>query len=166
EDVATRLIAGDNVAGVTAQLKVAKDKLERVESELEKLAVRSADKTQIAAKLYEQGTASATVEQLERRLSEVKETSERWSKWSPTLAVLAALGCGSLCGFVNGALVSYLRVVPFIVTLGTMQLYLGLAKAVAHETTVRPELGTQVPRWLAKLLSVQKDALWLGLPSG
>src|SRR5205814_1402713 len=120
----------------------------------------------IAAKLYEQGTASATVEQLERRLSEVKETSERWSKWSPTLAVLAALGCGGLCGFVNGALVSYLRVVPFIVTLGAMQLYLGLAKAVAHETTVRPELGTQVPRWLAKLLSVQKDALWLGLPSG
>ena len=39
-----------------------------------------------------------------------------------------------------GVLISYLRVVPFIVTLGTMRFYLGIAKEVADETTVRPDM--------------------------
>ena len=39
-----------------------------------------------------------------------------------------ALATGCLAGFVNGTLISLLRVVPFIVTLGTMTIYLGLAK--------------------------------------
>src|SRR5206468_2992508 len=94
EDVATRLIAGDNVASVTAQLKESKDKLGRIEADLKRLAQKSADETQIAAKLYEQGSVSVAVEQLEKRLAEVKATSERWSKWSPVLALVAAIGCG------------------------------------------------------------------------
>ena len=56
--------------------------------------------------------------------------------YSFACAVVAVICTGGLCGLVNGALVSYLRVVPFIVTLGTMQLYLGLAKQIASETTV------------------------------
>jgi ribose/xylose/arabinose/galactoside ABC-type transport system permease subunit len=47
-------------------------------------------------------------------------------------AVLVAL----LCGLVNGVLISGLRVVPFIVTLGTMLVLRGVAKGVADERRV------------------------------
>ncbi len=166
EDVATKLVTGTNVASVTAQLKVSKDKLGRIEADLKRLAEKSADKTQIATKLHEQGSVSVAVEQLEKRLVDVKTTSERWSKWSPLLALVAAIGCGCSCGLLNGVLVSYLRVVPFIVTLGTMQLFLGLAKQIASETTVRPDRATQVSDWFVDLLSIRGNALWLGIPSG
>lgn len=166
EDVATKLVAGDNIAGATAQFKAAKDKLGRIDLELKKLGEKNVDKTILATKLHEQGSASVLVEQHEKQLVAVKSASQLWSSWSPALALLAALGCGAACGFVNGALVSWLQVVPFIVTLGTMQLYLGLAKQIAHETTVRPERATQVPDWIANLLSVRPDVLYLGLPSG
>lgn len=166
EDVATRIAAGDNVAAATAKLKDAKDKRDRLDADLQKLAGKSADKTTLANKLLEKGAADSAVERFEKRLVDVTAASQRWSKWSPSIGLAAAIGCGCLCGLLNGALVSALRVVPFIVTLGTMQLYLGLAKQVAHETTVRPDRATQVPNWFANLLSVRADALWLGLPSG
>ena len=86
--------------------------------------------------------------------------------WPAPVAVLFALGTGCLTGFVNGALVSALRVVPFIVTLGTMTGYLGVAKMIAEETTIRPDITRQVPRWLQDLLSTRSDALWGGLPLG
>lgn len=82
------------------------------------------------------------------------------------VAVAAGLGTGCLAGFVNGLLVSTLRVVPFIVTLGTMTVYLGTAKIIAGETTVRPDLARQVPQWLQDLLSTRSDALVLGFPAG
>jgi ribose/xylose/arabinose/galactoside ABC-type transport system permease subunit len=166
EDVATLLVARDNVASVTSQLKDSQQKLDRVNRELESLAAKSADKSLVAEKLFQRGTHSADVERLQRRLTDVRQFAERWSKWSPAIGLLAAIGCGCLCGFVNGVLVSYLRVVPFIVTLGTMQLYLGLAKQIAQETTVRPERATQIPDWFANLLSVRGETLWFGLPSG
>lgn len=86
--------------------------------------------------------------------------------WPPAAAVLVALGTGCLTGFINGALVSALRVVPFIVTLGTMTGFLGVAKMIAEETTIRPDITRQVPRWLQDLLSTRSDALWWGLPLG
>ena len=45
----------------------------------------------------------------------------------PALAVLAGLGLGALCGVVNGALVSFGGLQPFIVTLGTLSTYRALA---------------------------------------
>ncbi|MBN1893733.1 ABC transporter permease, partial [bacterium] len=45
--------------------------------------------------------------------------------WMPVLAVFAALLIGFLCGMVNGILSASLRIVPFIVTLGTMQIARG-----------------------------------------
>jgi ribose transport system permease protein len=76
------------------------------------------------------------------------------------LAVLAGIGAGGLTGLVNGMLVSLLRVVPFIVTLGTMTIYLGLAKYIADETTVRPALE-QIPGWLPALVSIRPTPEWL-----
>lgn len=81
---------------------------------------------------------------------------------SPLLAISAAIAAGCLTGFLNGLLISALRVVPFIVTLGTMTLYLGVAKIVANETTVRPDRTEQVPEWLGNFLSLREMALWPG----
>jgi ribose transport system permease protein len=43
------------------------------------------------------------------------------------IALLAGLAIGLACGFVNGALISYAGLQPFIVTLGTLSLYRALA---------------------------------------
>ena len=108
----------------------------------------------------------SVVERRTGHLERVQLASRTWTPWTPWRALLLTLGCGSMCGLLNGALVSYLGLVPFIVTLGTMQVYLGIAKKVAAETTVRPDTATQVPAWFGDLLSVRPQALWLGLPSG
>jgi ribose transport system permease protein len=42
------------------------------------------------------------------------------------LTVLAALGSGLVCGAVNGLLAAYVKIPPFIVTLGTMLIYRSL----------------------------------------
>lgn len=79
------------------------------------------------------------------------------------VALVAAVGVGGLTGLTNGLLVSRLRVVPFIITLGTMTVYLGLSKLVAHETTIRPPLAS-IPEWLKGLVSSPPDADWLIYP--
>lgn len=56
------------------------------------------------------------------------------------LAMAVAIGAmvltGCLCGFVNGAIISATKVVPFIVTLGTMTIFLGIGQIIAGESTV------------------------------
>jgi ribose transport system permease protein len=85
---------------------------------------------------------------------------------NPWGGIALALATGTACGFVNGALIGWLRVVPFIVTLGTMRAYLGFGNALAHETTLRPDTATQIPQWLQNWLSVRADALIYGFPLG
>lgn len=86
--------------------------------------------------------------------------------WPGSLAVAVGIATGCLAGFLNGLIISTLRIVPFIVTLGTMTIYLGTAKRIAEETTIRPDLERQVPGWLQVLLSTRPDNLWLKLPAG
>lgn len=159
EDLGPRWLAGDSTVAVAKSLNEAKTDLKRIEREIEALAGGEFTPPQVAAKLMARSEAEEKSMQLERRLTKLKSLSAGF-------AVVMSLGCGALCGLVNGLLVSYLRVVPFIVTLGTMQLYLGLSKWIADETTVRPDRFSQVSDWLVDLLSVRADALWLGLPSG
>lgn len=85
--------------------------------------------------------------------------------WSVSASLLACLAAGTLCGLINGVLISALRIVPFIVTLGTMTAFLGVAKLIADETTVRPT-PSQVPAWLNDLVSTRQEALYLGVPLG
>jgi len=68
------------------------------------------------------------------------------------VAVVSALGTGALCGFVNGALISGLRVVPFIVTLGTMLFFLGVAMVISKESRIAPP-PANVPMWLRDFCS-------------
>lgn len=85
--------------------------------------------------------------------------------YSPATAVSAGIVTGCLAGFVNGTLISLLRVVPFIVTLGTMTIFLGLAKKLSDNTMVRP-LPAQVPEWMHSFLNPRVDPAWLILPPG
>ena len=73
----------------------------------------------------------------------------------PLLAVLAAVTAALLVGLLNGVLVTTLRLVPFIVTLGTMQMARGLAKFVAREQNIySPDAVREL--WIAKLLEPSK----------
>jgi ribose transport system permease protein len=79
---------------------------------------------------------------------------------SPAVALAAGLVVGCLAGCANGMLISLLRIVPFIVTLGTMTIFLGLAKIIGNNTMVRPLPG-QVPEWMKSLLSPRLENEWM-----
>lgn len=81
---------------------------------------------------------------------------------SPLLSAAAGIGVGILCGFINGMLITRLRVVPFIVTLGTMLIIRGSAKGIAHEQKIDAPLT-----WLNNLLAaLSPDAGWQLVPAG
>jgi rhamnose transport system permease protein len=50
----------------------------------------------------------------------------------PAIAGCGAILAGGICGLVNGALITKLRLPPLIVTLGTLSLYRGLAEALTR----------------------------------
>ena len=76
----------------------------------------------------------------------------------PLLAALAGVGAAAVCGVINGVVITQLRVVPFIVTLGTMLIVRGAAKGLAEERRI--EAPTT---WLNDLLRTHGNAL---LPGG
>jgi fructose transport system permease protein len=55
------------------------------------------------------------------------------------LAVLLGLGCGAACGGVNGLLVTRLKLPPFIVTLGTWQIFATAGYLVSAHETIRSQ---------------------------
>ena len=72
---------------------------------------------------------------------------------SPGVAALIAVVVAGACGAVNGVLVTRLRVVPFIVTLGTMILIRGAAKGLAEDRRIEAP-----STWLNDLLRASGDA--------
>ena len=52
------------------------------------------------------------------------------------LGVVVALVAGGVFGLINGSLIAFLRLPPFIVTLGTMTSIRGLARLFGHHNTV------------------------------
>lgn len=72
----------------------------------------------------------------------------------PGLAALAAIACAAGCGLVTGVLVTRLKVVPFIVTLGMMLLVRGAAKGLADERRLEAPIT-----WLNDLLRTASAAL-------
>jgi ribose transport system permease protein len=83
---------------------------------------------------------------------------------STGVSILAAIITGVLAGAVNGALVSWLRVVPFIITLGTMTLYQGFARILAGDTPIRAH--GKVPEWMVLLQSPFPNPKWLLVAPG
>jgi ribose/xylose/arabinose/galactoside ABC-type transport system permease subunit len=78
---------------------------------------------------------------------------------SPLMAALGAIGAAAFCGFINGVLITQLRVVPFIVTLGTMLVIRGAAKGFGEERRIEAPAT-----WLNDLLRVTRGEMLL--PSG
>ena len=76
----------------------------------------------------------------------------------PVIAALAGIVAGVGCGALNGFLVTRLKVVPFIVTLGTMLVVRGVAKGLAHDQKI------DAPKsWLNDLLArlpQDQDQTW------
>src|SRR6185503_13954227 len=72
---------------------------------------------------------------------------------------------GCVVGVVNGGLVATLKVAPFIVTLGTMTVCLGIAKLVARETVVRPPIES-IPNWMNGLAMPSPEPAWLLVAPG
>ncbi|MCU0451883.1 MAG: ABC transporter permease [Bernardetiaceae bacterium] len=75
-------------------------------------------------------------------------------------ALAAILACG-LCGLVSGVVIAKFKIVPFIVTLGAMQVVRGLAKWQANEQTViTPQNALQ------NLMRVDPEPAWLVFAPG
>ena len=59
------------------------------------------------------------------------------SPWfSVPLGILVCVGVGTLCGLLNGGMIVALRVHPFIITLGTMAIYRGIAFVITKGQSV------------------------------
>jgi ribose/xylose/arabinose/galactoside ABC-type transport system permease subunit len=79
----------------------------------------------------------------------------------PMVAAIAAVLVAAACGIVNGVLITRLRVVPFIVTLGTMLLVRGGAKGLANERRIEAPITG-----LNTLLRTAGNGTGLWLPWG
>ena len=79
----------------------------------------------------------------------------------PGLAALGGVLVGALAGLLQGALISGLKVVPFIVSLGGMGVARGLAKYLADEQKVDAPAG-----WLADLMAKAPTPSWLLVAPG
>jgi len=77
----------------------------------------------------------------------------------PAGAAAIGIGAAALCGLANGILITQLKVVPFIVTLGTMLIVRGAAKGLAEERRIEAPIS-----WLNDLLRTERGAGLL--PSG
>ena len=68
---------------------------------------------------------------------------------SPPVVFLATIVFGALCGLVNGGLTVGLRLLPFIITLGTMQVFRGAGKVATQGTPVNlPFEVTSFKPWM------------------
>ena len=81
--------------------------------------------------------------------------------YSPGVAALAGIAAAALCGTISGVLITGLRVIPFIVTLGMMILVRGAAKGLADERRI--EAPTT---WLNDLLRTLDTGRWIIVPVG
>ncbi|MDH4198291.1 MAG: ABC transporter permease, partial [Candidatus Aminicenantes bacterium] len=79
----------------------------------------------------------------------------------PLIAIGAGILTGGLVGFVNGSLVTRLRVVPFIITLGMMGIARGLAKMIARNQKIDAPLT-----WVNELMAKSPRPSWLLMSPG
>jgi len=80
----------------------------------------------------------------------------------------AAIGCvtaGALFGLISGIIITRLRVVPFIVTLGMMLIVRGAAKGIGHEQKI--DVDMEKLRWIEDLMAtLPSNMRWMLLPPG
>ncbi len=80
---------------------------------------------------------------------------------SPVIAAIAGIVVGGCCGMLNGLLITRLKLVPFIITLGTLLVYRGIATGVAREQKIDAPIT-----WLNEMLAKFPDPPWLIVAPG
>lgn len=73
-------------------------------------------------------------------------------------AVVCTFLTGLLCGLVNGLIVVTTRIVPFIVTLGTMTIFVGVGSLITKELSLSPPNET-IPHWLRDMSKMELSDL-------
>jgi ribose transport system permease protein len=75
----------------------------------------------------------------------------------PTVvALLITMACGGICGLLNGALVQFVKIPAFIVTLGTGYILYGLSQIISN--------GSAITNFAPEVLAIGKSE-FLGLPA-
>jgi fructose transport system permease protein len=70
------------------------------------------------------------------------------------ISILCGLACGALCGFINGWLIAKMKLPPFIVTLGTWQVFNATKYLYSKNETIRgQDIEAQAP--LLQLFGIQ-----------
>ncbi len=82
---------------------------------------------------------------------------------NPLLAAMGGIAAGAFCGFINGFLITRFKVVPFIVTLGSLLIVRGAAKGLASEQKVDAPMT-----WLNDLVAalIDPEKKWMLMPPG
>ena len=80
---------------------------------------------------------------------------------SPLMAVAYGVLAGGVVGVLNGLLITRLRVIPFIATLGTLGMARGVAKWIAGQQTVNVP-----PTWVNELAVTFPQPEWLIVAPG
>jgi ribose transport system permease protein len=70
--------------------------------------------------------------------------------WPPLAAAVAGIAACGFCGLLSGLLITKLRLLPFVVTLGMMGALRGTAKGIAGEQPIYPENET----WINDLMQL------------
>jgi ribose/xylose/arabinose/galactoside ABC-type transport system permease subunit len=81
------------------------------------------------------------------------------------VALVGGVILGGLCGLFNGAFITGLRVVPFIITLGSMRIFRGLAKWLAGNNTVNIPVAARTS-WMGRVLAIEPQPAWLVVAPG
>ncbi|MCB9501032.1 MAG: ABC transporter permease [Deferribacteres bacterium] len=80
----------------------------------------------------------------------------------PLVGALGGIAAGLICGFFNGWLITRMKLVPFIVTLGSLLVVRGLAKGFANSMPINAG-----ETWLSDLLAtLPADKKWQLIPPG
>lgn len=85
--------------------------------------------------------------------------------WPPSLALAAGFATGAACGAVNGTIVTRFRLPPFIVTLGTWNIFLALNLWVSRSQTIRSqdiESTARSLQWMGTSVQVSGAAITAG----
>jgi fructose transport system permease protein len=78
------------------------------------------------------------------------------------LALLAGFGVGTACGLLNGLLVTRLRLPPFIVTLGTLNVFIALNLWYSKSATVRGTDMSDLLLWTGNTIDVGDTKITYG----
>jgi len=84
----------------------------------------------------------------------------------PLTAAVGGVAAAAFFGLISGLLITRLRVVPFIVTLGMMLVVRGTAKGIGREQKI--DVDPEQLAWLGELLAsvLSKERSWMMVPAG